>query len=92
MASLPSTPPSTRSLPHSTPFILPQTDLVRIDGSGNITLTSGGYHNSVTLASLNDALNLIGIRVTCPRWVGAVGGGCAARAAPICGGGGGLAL
>lgn len=42
------------------------TEIVRIDGAGNITLQAGGHLNSVTLASMNDALNLIGIRVTCP--------------------------
>ncbi|KAL4859335.1 hypothetical protein ACK3TF_001072 [Chlorella vulgaris] len=42
------------------------TDVVRIDAAGNITLQSGGHYNAGTLASLNDALNLIGIRVTCP--------------------------
>jgi hypothetical protein len=39
----------------------------RIPHVGNITLQSGGHYNAGTLASLNDALNLIGIRVTCPR-------------------------
>ncbi|KAL4458479.1 hypothetical protein ABPG75_013344 [Micractinium tetrahymenae] len=47
-------------------FRFMQSELVRIDPSGAITLSSGGYHNATTLASLNDALNLIGIRITCP--------------------------
>ncbi|KAL4422173.1 hypothetical protein ABPG77_006862 [Micractinium sp. CCAP 211/92] len=54
-------------------FRFMQTDLVRVDPSGAITLSSGGYHNANTLASLNDALNLIGIRITCPS--GDVSGG-----------------
>ncbi|PRW59806.1 microtubule-associated Asp [Chlorella sorokiniana] len=47
-------------------FRFRQTKLVTIDPAGNITLDAGGHYNGVTLASLNDALNLIGIRVTCP--------------------------
>lgn len=47
-------------------FRFRQTNLVTIDPAGNITLNAHGYYNGVTLASLNDALNLIGIRVTCP--------------------------
>jgi hypothetical protein len=35
--------------------------------AGNITLDSGGYYNAGTVATLNDALNLLGIRVTCPK-------------------------
>lgn len=54
-------------------FRFMQSDLVRVDPSGAITLSSGGYHNATTLASLNDALNLIGIRITCPS--GDVSGG-----------------
>ena len=57
--------------------------------AGNITLDSGGYYNRWTLASLNDALNLIGIRVTCPGCarpprVCAECGRCLASLAPCC--------
>ena len=44
----------------------PAAELVRISPSGDVMLGSGGVRDATTLASLNDALNLIGIRVTAP--------------------------
>ncbi|GAB4823212.1 hypothetical protein N2152v2_010258 [Parachlorella kessleri] len=54
-------------------FRLKETDIVRVSPSGDITLTTGGWYTPTTLASLNDALNVVGIRITAPG--GAVEGG-----------------
>lgn len=40
-----------------------KTEVVKVKPSGEVRLDSGGFHNPSTFASLNDALNLIGIRV-----------------------------
>eukprot|EP01026_Neomeris_dumetosa_P036489 TRINITY_DN2945_c1_g1_i4.p1 TRINITY_DN2945_c1_g1~~TRINITY_DN2945_c1_g1_i4.p1 ORF type:complete len:259 (-),score=10.48 TRINITY_DN2945_c1_g1_i4:51-746(-) len=41
-----------------------RTEIVRVRQNGEVVLTSGGYHGPTTLQSINDALNLLGIRVT----------------------------
>ena len=60
-------PPPTGDQPFTVTSPSPPACLPACLPAGNITLRSGGHYNGVTLASLNDALNLIGIRVTCPR-------------------------
>ena len=50
-------------------------ELVRVSPAGDVSLGSGGELSAVVLASLNDALNTIGIRVSAPSGEGSVPAG-----------------